>query len=102
MGKKDTGYLYKGPGACPPGHRRRLGLAKHPGQAPGPRIHSTLPPVPTGRARAFFPVLVVKVHKPHTGVSSVAVMTIKIEQVYVWARLYTSGKRCISSTALVS
>jgi hypothetical protein len=37
-------------------------LALHPGQAQGPRIHSTPPPVPTGRGRTSVPVLVVNVH----------------------------------------
>jgi len=30
-----------------------MGIAPERGQAPGPRIHPTLPPVPTGRGRQF-------------------------------------------------
>jgi hypothetical protein len=37
-------------------------VASHPGQAQGPRIHSSPPPVPTGRGRTSFPVLVVNGH----------------------------------------
>jgi hypothetical protein len=37
-------------------------LALHPGQAQGPHIHSTSPPVPTGRGRTSLPVVVVNGH----------------------------------------